>query len=639
MGRTRPDEELAVIVGRAAGGDLDAWSLLVGRFEDAAVAMAVAAGCWDDAADVAQEAFALAFRHLGSLRDPQAFPAWFATLVRTAAGRRHRRARFVEVPLDGIDPLPDEGGADPAAALEAATDADQVRALVEVLPVEERAVVALHHLGGLPYRDVASFLAITESTAKKRASRARTRMKELFPMVTEAFEAARPSRDGAFRDTLLLFIAIRRRDHATVRRLLAADPGLVHVTEEWSVDEAMATQLGFAGKASPLIRAAQTGDVALVGLLLDAGAAVNAPCDCQGAESALWAAALFGNEDVVAQLLAAGADVDLAAFAGATPLHAAAQRGHDRIEVLLLAAGADPERTDDLGRRPADWRDIVRARSLDRREGWLATGIRAVDLFAPVPLGGIVRFPPAYGLGQAVAIFQIADHLAPAELWIIGFSHGGYEPATIEHESRETGVPVTVRLSLVGEDPGDRRAAFADAVDEVAHRSDADKLVVCQEAPGFTHDVLLALPTLQAAASVLATLVVDPAPAVSGELAIDTEPPEGYDAQVAFSPARARARLWPAVDPATTTAWRWPDERHHELAVAATTLLADYERADPTFALPDPATLPDPDRAAKGQALVRYLVQSFRIAEAVTSEPGERTPVHETLDRVEAILA
>ena len=49
-----------------------------------------------------------------------------------------------------------------------------------------------------------------------------------------------------------------------------------------------------------------------------------------------------------------------------------------------------------------------------RSDGWVATGIRAIDLFAPVRRGGLVRWPPAYGLGQAVAVFQIADHLAYA---------------------------------------------------------------------------------------------------------------------------------------------------------------------------------------------------------------------------------
>jgi DNA-directed RNA polymerase specialized sigma24 family protein len=85
--------QVAAVVAAARAGDRSAWSELVSRFQDAAVGLAVAHGHWSDADDVAQEAFMLAMRNLGSLSDPQAFPAWFATLVRTASSRRRRENR------------------------------------------------------------------------------------------------------------------------------------------------------------------------------------------------------------------------------------------------------------------------------------------------------------------------------------------------------------------------------------------------------------------------------------------------------------------------------------------------------------------------------------------------------------------
>lgn len=50
----------------------------------------------------------------------------------------------------------------------AASEAAQVRAAVERLPEGERCVVALHYLAGLPYAEVAPFLGISVSAAKKR---------------------------------------------------------------------------------------------------------------------------------------------------------------------------------------------------------------------------------------------------------------------------------------------------------------------------------------------------------------------------------------------------------------------------------------------------------------------------------------
>src|SRR5207248_1347020 len=79
---------------------------------------------------------------------------------------------------------------------------------------------------GLPYREVAAFLGIGLSAAKKRAHVARGRLKELLPMAADLLSGSRPSRDGRFRDTVLLFAAIRRRDRGAVGDLLAGDPGL-----------------------------------------------------------------------------------------------------------------------------------------------------------------------------------------------------------------------------------------------------------------------------------------------------------------------------------------------------------------------------------------------------------------------------
>ena len=51
--------------------------------------------------------------------------------------------------------------------------------------------VALHHLAGMPYAEVAAFLGITVAAAKKRAWSARARLKELVPMVSDALAAGR----------------------------------------------------------------------------------------------------------------------------------------------------------------------------------------------------------------------------------------------------------------------------------------------------------------------------------------------------------------------------------------------------------------------------------------------------------------
>ena len=93
----------AALVGAAQRGDAHAWPALIDRFEDLAVASAVGlCGDLDEAPDIAQEAFVLAFRHIAGLQDPAAFPAWLLRLVRTATNRRTRRRRPATVPLDAL---------------------------------------------------------------------------------------------------------------------------------------------------------------------------------------------------------------------------------------------------------------------------------------------------------------------------------------------------------------------------------------------------------------------------------------------------------------------------------------------------------------------------------------------------------
>ncbi len=89
---------------------------------------------------------------------------------------------------------------------------------------------------------------------------------------------------------------------------------------------------------TPLHRAADWGDRALVELLLVKGADVNAR-DKDGQTPLHWACT-FGRTRVVETLIAKGADIDPKDVCGSTPLHLAALCGHREVVELLLADGA-----------------------------------------------------------------------------------------------------------------------------------------------------------------------------------------------------------------------------------------------------------------------------------------------------------
>ena len=75
-------EESATLVERSRSGDLDAFEALVRRFQDMACGYAYSIlGDFHLAEDAAQEAFVDAYRNLGQLREPRAFPGWFRRVV------------------------------------------------------------------------------------------------------------------------------------------------------------------------------------------------------------------------------------------------------------------------------------------------------------------------------------------------------------------------------------------------------------------------------------------------------------------------------------------------------------------------------------------------------------------------------
>jgi RNA polymerase sigma factor (sigma-70 family) len=625
---------IAELVRRAQLGNVAARGALVEEFQG--VATSLAAGWLGDdasAGDIAQDAFVTAFEHLGELVDPQAFPAWFVRIVRSEALRHVRReARFSTSLEAGTGSNPD-----PANVVVAGDESQRLRAAVESLPEHERRVVALHYLAGLSYPQVAKLLGISVSAAKKRAFSARQRLRELLPSAVASLASERLPRRSSIPAAIAVFVAIRERNHALVRDLLARDPGLVGAVEAWSQDEAMELGLQNAEEATPLVRAVQTGDVELVRLILDAGADARQRCGCAGGESALWTATLYGEARIVGALLTAGADPNADAFAGATPLSVAAQRGHHEITRLLLAAGADPSVPDAGGRTAADW-SVLRRSSSRKGSGTdvLVTGVRALDLFAPVARRSVQWWPAAWELGQFALLTEVVRSLEPSEFWQIGFATGAYDMESGRQWLKQFPLATQLRLTPGGLASAERRAHFDDTVRELS-RSPRDKIVMILTAPGHHHDVTLAVAQLADDPRVLTTIVIEPATSqATGPL---LRRHEGFDAQVSFDIWRALRGLWPAVDPLKTSATRYPSQRHRELADAARTLLARYQAIDPELVMLDPAAYTEPALAARSQEMHHYLTQPFHLWEHVTALPGESTPYDELIKTAAALLA
>jgi RNA polymerase sigma-70 factor, ECF subfamily len=162
------DAELVI---GARQGDVDAFTILVGRYRQPALRFAYGiAG--DEAEDAVQDAFVKAFRNLGSFRSEAAFKPWLFTIIANEArNRRRSMSRRTKLELR-VGELAKTAG---VGADEAAVAQDQRRRLVDAvsgLPDRYREVVALRYFATLSESETAAVLSCPLGTAKSRLSRA-----------------------------------------------------------------------------------------------------------------------------------------------------------------------------------------------------------------------------------------------------------------------------------------------------------------------------------------------------------------------------------------------------------------------------------------------------------------------------------
>ena len=125
-----------------------------------------------DARDAAQDTFVTAWQQIGKLRDPERFDAWLQRVAVNAARMTHRarRRRGVrEITVSRVG-----GAVDlPATASPVDADARALQAALSQISIEQRSLLALHHLEGRSLADLAEILDIPAGTVKSRLHTAR----------------------------------------------------------------------------------------------------------------------------------------------------------------------------------------------------------------------------------------------------------------------------------------------------------------------------------------------------------------------------------------------------------------------------------------------------------------------------------
>jgi RNA polymerase sigma-70 factor (ECF subfamily) len=131
----------------------------------------------EEADDLAQDVFVVAFRRLASLENPQAFAAWLALIVvRRASKLLRRRQLLILLGLRSNIAL------DPDTLISRSAPADVVHELRAVcsilaeLPAEEGMALVLRRLEGMELAEIARHMHLSLATVKRRLTAAETHL-------------------------------------------------------------------------------------------------------------------------------------------------------------------------------------------------------------------------------------------------------------------------------------------------------------------------------------------------------------------------------------------------------------------------------------------------------------------------------
>jgi RNA polymerase sigma-70 factor (ECF subfamily) len=179
-----PDEVLVVA---AILGDLDAFDELATRYRAAVVRAAQAVVGREDAEDVAQDAWLLAFKALPSIEDPMRFAAWLAVITRHRAFRFNKQQRAQlrgRVELDEL--LLGNLAAISAPVIE--SEDDELSRALENLPADYAMALRLRFLDEMPLKRIAAFLGVPVSTVKWRVYRGKQLLREQIELLKQRGE-------------------------------------------------------------------------------------------------------------------------------------------------------------------------------------------------------------------------------------------------------------------------------------------------------------------------------------------------------------------------------------------------------------------------------------------------------------------
>jgi len=171
-------DQVSELVLAARAGDVAAYGRLVRATQGMSLAVALSvlrepAG----AQDAVQEAYLRAYRTLGDLEEPAAFPGWMRRIVITAALNLRRAHRITLLSLEDVPNVP---VLDEAERRWSEAQRQRLAAALLALGTEDRRICDRRYHGGWSIARLATAARVTEATMRKRLQRIRDRLRLLI---------------------------------------------------------------------------------------------------------------------------------------------------------------------------------------------------------------------------------------------------------------------------------------------------------------------------------------------------------------------------------------------------------------------------------------------------------------------------
>ncbi|WP_376796992.1 sigma-70 family RNA polymerase sigma factor [Thermogemmatispora sp.] len=190
--QARPDADEAELLAQSQRGDVSAFNELVLRYQSSVYNVALRMlGDADLAADITQETFLSAFRHLSTFRGGTAFRSWLLRITTNLVYDHWRRQR--RHPEESLETASEEDDPQPSLTLaqlassELEANPEQYllhRELQELLqrglaelPPEQRLALILCDIEGLSYEEIATVMHTMLGTVRSRIARGRARLR------------------------------------------------------------------------------------------------------------------------------------------------------------------------------------------------------------------------------------------------------------------------------------------------------------------------------------------------------------------------------------------------------------------------------------------------------------------------------